>query len=118
MMIKRTLTLPKSKYYQIHLSIINPLLPEGAQMTPKEIEVLAIFMSLDGDIGQDRFGTTAKKIVKEQLKLSDGGLGNYMSSFKNKQLIVLKEGKLQIQPLLMASANEQDYTFKLINYNG
>lgn len=114
MTIKRTLTLTKSKYYQIHLSLINPLLP--IQLTPKEIEVLAIFMSLDGSIAEDRFGTTAKKLVKDQLKLSDGGLGNYMSSLKKNSFIILNStGKYIIQPFLLADPKEQDYIFKLIN---
>lgn len=83
-------------------------------MTPKEIEVLARFMSLEGDIALDRFGTSAKKLIKEQLILSDGGLGNYMKALKDKRFVIEREGKLIVHPALQNNPDEQLYQFKLI----
>ena len=94
--IKKIMNVERKDYFVVHLSIINPLLP--VRMTPKEIEVLGTFMSLMGDIAEaDRFGTTGKKIVKEKLSLSDGGLGNYLKTLKEKGFIYYnEEGKLSI----------------------
>ena len=112
--IKKTLTLSEEDYYTTHLSIINPLLP--IKMTPKEIEVLGTFMSLKGEIAEaDRFGTTCKKIVKEKLDLSDGGLGNYIKTLKEKGFIYYnEEGKLSILDVLQADNGSQGYMFKII----
>ncbi len=112
--IRKVLRLPKDQYYRVHLSLVNALLP--IQLTPKEIEVLAGFMSLDGDISRDRFGTSAKKIIKEKLNITDGGLGNYMKSLKDKGFLLFDEnGKLMVRPFLQNDEKEQIYNFKLIS---
>jgi hypothetical protein len=112
--IKKALLLEEDKYFTTHLSIINPMLPK--QLTPKEIEVLGTFMSLKGDIAQvDRFGTTCRKIVKTKLGLSDGGLGNYIKSLKDKGFIVKnEEGIIEIPKILFAEKSSQGYMFKII----
>lgn len=111
--IKKLMALDKIAYYETHLALVNALLP--AKMTPKEIEVLARFMGLEGDIALDRFGTSAKKLIKEGLKLSDGGLGNYMKSLKDKRFIIDVNGTLKVHPLLQNDGKEQLYQFKLVN---
>lgn len=112
--INKVVQLSKVRYYETHLSLVNALIPR--KMTPKEIEVVSRFMSLDGSIADiDRFGTSAKKIIKEQLGLSDGGLGNYMKSLKDKGFLVVKEGRTLIHPILENDPTEQAYQFKLIN---
>ena len=113
MTISKNLLLPKDKYYEVHLSLVNALLPTIRKLTPKEIEILSLFMGLEGDISNDRFGTSAKKIIKEKLNLSDGGLGNHMKSMKQKGCIGLRDGIIIINPLLQCSPTEQSYTFKL-----
>lgn len=109
--ISKALDLVKERYYEVHLAIINPLLP--VKMTPKEIEVLAHFMSLTGDIANDRFGTSARKIVKKNLGLSDGGLGNYFKALRDKGCII--ENDTKVNPILIAQPKEQKYNFKLTN---
>ena len=113
--IKKIMNVSKEDYYVVHLSIINPLLP--VKMTPKELEVLGTFMSLTGSIAEaDRFGTTCKKIVKENLNLSDGGLGNYIKTLKEKGFIYYNaEGKLSILDVLQADEISQGYMFKIIS---
>ncbi len=108
-MIKKTMSLSRLEYFSTHLRIINPLLP--VTLTPKEIELLANFMSLDGIIASDRFGTTAKKIIKERMKIKAAGISNYMKSLKNKGFIINNE----ILPILFPNGHEQTYQFKLIN---
>lgn len=109
--IKKVLKLDKEEYYKKHLLIINHILP--VQMTPKEAEVLAAFMSLEGDIAKDPFGTSGRKLVRQKLGISAGGLGNYLDQLKKKSFIVEKERVLTILPLLIPERNFQGYQFKL-----
>lgn len=110
--IKKQLVLGKNEYYVKHLSIINNFLPK--ELAPKEIEVLAAFMALEGDIANDRFGTSARKIVMEQVGISPGGLGNYLKSFKEKKFVTKVDGKLNILPILYPNESHQGYMFKLV----
>lgn len=106
------LRLSKEKYYQKHLLIINHILP--VQMTPKEAEFLAAFMSLEGDIAKDLFGTSGRKIVRNKLNISAGGMGNYLDQLKEKGFILTKEdGSLFILPILIPDRQMQGYQFKL-----
>lgn len=110
--IKKNLLLPKDKFYIQHVNIINSVMP--VKLTPKEAEVLALFMSFTGSIAEDRFGTTPRKIVRTKLKLSHGGLGNYLSYLKKKKFIVEEQGNMVIKPFLFPKNNsEQSYSFKL-----
>lgn len=108
--IVKVLKLQEVDYYTKHLEIVNPLLP--VKMTPKEIEVLGNFMSLKGDIAEDRFGTSGRKIVKQRMNLQDGGLGNYIKSLKDKGFLI-GEDKLEILPFLQAQEGVQFYMFKI-----
>lgn len=112
--LRKVLRVSRHEFYRIHLQIVNALLP--VKLTPKEVDVLAAFMSLDGDIATDRFGTSARKIIKKQLKLSDGGLGNYLKSFKDKKFVLYSDGGSDyVNPVLNVSEEEQNYMIKLIN---
>lgn len=115
--IVKVLNLSRKEYFETHLAIINPLLP--TQMTKSEIVVLAKFISLTGDIANDRFGTSARKIVMQDLGLSSGGLGNYLKAFKDKDLIYMKENTIEILPILFPKDNKiQEYMFRLIANEG
>lgn len=111
--IKKALELNKIPYYSTHLSIINCLLP--VKMTEMEIKVLAAFLSLEGDITSDRFGTSARKIVMEQLKITPPGLSNYITSLLRKGFIKkVDDGDTIILPILFAESKEQTYLLKLV----
>lgn len=111
--ISKTLRLSKTDYYRKHLSIINPILPET--MTPKEVEVLANFMALDGELSKEPFGTTGRKTVRTKMKISPGGLGNYLTQLKDKGFILQGTHKiLRILPVLMPNEAEQLYQFRLL----
>lgn len=112
MPIQKQVTLPAKQYYEKHLTIVNVFLP--ITLTPKEIEVLATFMSLEGSIAADRFGTSARKLVRDELSLSAGGLGNYLKSLKDKGFIKENaENSFTILPILHPSENKQNYIFQL-----
>lgn len=111
--IKKALVLSREDYYKKHLLIINYILP--VHMTTKEAEVLAAFMSLRGDIQQDPFGTSGRKLVREKVNISAGGLGNYLDQLKNKGFIYEDNNKLHIAPKLIPDDKEQGYQFKLIS---
>ena len=110
MIVRKVLKLDALAYYATHLKLINPLLP--IQLTPKEIELLANFMSLTGDIDGDRFGPTARRMIKMKMNISTAGISNYMRSLKDKGFV---NGNI-ILPLLFPENGEQMYQIKLINY--
>jgi hypothetical protein len=108
----KQLKLKKIDYYEVHLSIVNCFLP--VKLTPMEIKVLAVFMSLEGSITEDRFGTSARKIVKNELSISSAGLSNYFKALTEKEAISENgEGKLEIFPLLIPNPEYQEYMFRL-----
>lgn len=105
--------LPKYEYYEMHLSIISAFLPQT--LTGMEIKVLSRFMALEGDIAIYRFGTTARKVIKENLGLTTAGLSNYMGTLIEKKFLVKNGDLIEILPILFPEKNEQTYMFKLIN---
>lgn len=111
--IKKLLRLPKPEYYQTHLSLINPILP--VKMTPKEIEVLAAFMGLEGDISQYRFGPSAKKLVMREVGITPAGLSNYLRTLTDKKFLIKTGDITTILPILYPEEGEQFYKFKLVN---
>jgi len=113
-MIQKAITaLTELEYNVTHLNIINTFLP--VNLTPKEIEVLAGFMSLKGIlVDKDRFGTTFRKEVKNNLKMSDAGLSNHLGNLKTKGAIKENlEGNLSIQEFLFPEESKQFYQFKI-----
>lgn len=114
--ITKFLKLPRVGYYEAHLSIINGLLP--VRITPKEIEVLARFMSFNGEFADDRFGTSARKRVKEEMNISDSGLSGYLRILKDKGFIQFTPDNpkdLSINPILVPDPDSQEYRFLLSN---
>lgn len=116
--IRKALKLSREDYFKKHLLIINHILP--IQMTPKEAEVLAAFMSVKRSVeennmldGLDPFGTSGRKMVRTKLGISPGGLGNYLDQLKKKGFILQVEEKLQILPFLIPAKGMQGYQFKL-----
>ena len=54
-------------FYPRYLRLVNVILPKP--LTNKEIEILTAFMELKGDIEKDRFGTQARKLVRDKFGL-------------------------------------------------
>lgn len=108
---RKALRLDKHSYYMKHLHIINHILP--VQLTSKDIEVLACFMSLEGDLAKDPLSTTGRKIVMEKLNLKPGGLGNYIKKFRDNNFIIERDGKEQILDKIVPDDKIQLYQFRL-----
>ena len=115
MEIRKVVKLDRDGFYSKHLEIINPFLP--IKLTPKEIEVLAAFMSLEGELAEDRFGTTGRKVVRRKLGITPGGLGNYLKSLKQKGFVYKKGGAFYIASIVMPNDGVQQYSFKLIAHS-
>lgn len=111
--IQKSLLEEGANYYSKHIEIINTFFP--IRLTPKEIEVLGEFIAIDNPIAkEDRFNTIFRKQVKKNLKLSDGGLSNYIKSLMEKAAVKEnKEGILFINPILFPRDDFQYYQFKL-----
>ena len=113
--IKKAIKVKPEDYFNTHLEIINPLMP--TKFTPMEMKVLAAFMTLEGEIVEEgRFNSHTKKIVMEKLKLSAGGLGNYLRALVNKKY--LNKSKytktLTVAEYLLPENKWQGYQFKII----
>lgn len=107
--------LSRLDYFKKHLEIVTIILP--GSITKTEILVLASFMSLQGDIvADDRFGTSARKIVRDKLKMSPGGLGNHLRSLEdNKYIYKNDKGKFEINKYLIPSSEKvQSYQFNIV----
>lgn len=135
--IIKQLQLTKEKYYETHLTIINSIFPDNlitlrsgrevsSRLTPMEIKFLAAVMSLEGTLSEQeyRFGSTARKIIKDRLDISDAGVTNYISDLKDKGFLIEKEEleskkkkKIDILGILLPEKEQQLYMFKLINLN-
>lgn len=104
--------LDTQQYCAKHLSIIHVFLPE--QLTKKEIEVLASFMALEGQIAeQDRFGTQCRKLVMAKQGIQPGGLGNYLRSLEDKQYIFKQDGSFVVSEHLIPEKGLQTYQFAI-----
>ena len=114
--IGKTLRLEKIDFYTTHLSLINCVLP--VKLKPKEIEVLSHFMAFEHDPEVARFGSDNRKIVRNRLNISHGGLSNYINSLREKNFLTGKGSAVEVLPLLRPDNNVQTYMFKLINIDG
>lgn len=110
--IQKKVELEAPLYYMKHLQIISAFL--NKDFTKKEREVLGFFMSLEGPLGQDRFGTTSRKEVMVKLKLSPGGLGNYLKAFERKKFIYKDAANnFKIAEYLIPNEKRQGYQLRL-----
>jgi|688.fasta_scaffold00217_4 hypothetical protein len=113
--IQKTMILEKEKYYEMHLKIINSLIP--APLSNMEIKVLAGFMSLSGDLVEvNRFNGAARKLVASQQSppISSAGMSNYIKSLEQKGAIYYNiDNVLEIAKILVCENEEQFYQFKI-----
>jgi len=100
--LKKYVAKSRYEYYRYCVRVLNAMIPEDNQIEGKEIDILALVLSFEGDINiYNRFNTVARKEIRERLKLSSGGLTNYIKSLKGKGILVLnKAGLLDINPVL------------------
>lgn len=111
---KAILCKSRLEYYELHLAIINPLLPN--RLTEKEILILASFMSIDEKLVEDdRFNSLVRKKVMQKHNLSAGGLGNYLKSMIKKGFLSKSNitGRIKIKDFMLPSETKQGYEFKI-----
>ena len=109
--ISKSLDLSREEYFKKHLLIINPLLP--VQLTDKEAEVIAAFMTIEYELGKFTFDTTSNEEVRKMLNLSHGGLGNYIRILQDKGFLLEENDELSILEILKPEKDIQGYQFKL-----
>lgn len=113
--IQKSMVLEKEKYYEMHLKIVNSLIP--VELTGMEIKVLAGFMSLTGDLVKiDRFNTVAKKEIgaRQNPSVSASGMSNYIKSLREKGALYYNiDNVLEIAKVLVCEEEEQFYQFKI-----
>lgn len=114
--IQKRLNLNQYDFYVKHLEIVSCLLPTN--LTKKEIEVLAGFMSLDKNLTEgDMFNSVARKKVMAKLDLVPGGLGNHLKHMLEKNVIYRDEltKKLVMREYLEPNIDAQGYKIIIIN---
>jgi len=102
------------QYYIKHLNIINNFIPQ--KMKDKEMEVLAAFMEIEGELVSDyRFNPVVRKKVMEKLNLSPSGLSGYLKSLVEKDILNKSTygGIITINEFLWPEPDVQGYQFKL-----
>lgn len=85
MNVRKNLTLPTMEYYITHLSIINTVIPQRLRITPREIDVLASFLTIPTS---SRFTSHGRKTVRDMLSLSQSSLSNHIKSLISKKFIL------------------------------
>jgi len=140
MIVRKSLILPTIEYYMTHLSIINAIIPSKLRITPREIDVLASFLSIPTS---ERFTSYGRKQVKDTLNLSPSSLSNHMKALITKKFILTSPDDenipIDIAPTIIPTPTQEyhirithdpalpnpeitpsheDINHNLINYNG
>ncbi len=93
-------TLKKKDFLPKYLKLVNVILPDP--LTQREMDILAAFMELEGDLARDdRFGTQARSFVRKKFGFkSYSNLDNYIKYFKRKGVLLNdpKTGQLKLNP--------------------
>lgn len=112
--VEKKYLLPKKEFMIKHFQIINTL--GDFQLTNKEIEVIATFLSLDTKIiEEDVFNVTARKLVLEHLNISQASLSNYLKTLIDKKFIIRNEitGNIKMNETIVPTMPIQGYKIKL-----
>lgn len=113
--IQKAFKLDNDKYYELHLQIVNSVLP--VRLSEKELEVLSSFMALEKNIIKiDNFNSFARKQVKTKLGLTSAGLSNHLRSMIDKGFLSKDEmsGLITIKHFLIPEEDGQGYQFKIV----
>lgn len=103
-------------YYIQNLNLINTLL--GIGMTEKEIAIVAHFLNLPYNVKLEGFlDTYSKKLIRENLNLSNAGLSNYIKNLTMKKVLDRDEetGRVSINPQVIPEEGWQGYQIKIEN---
>ncbi len=109
--ITKTINVNPEDYLITHLRIVNSVLP--IRLSEKQLCVLSAFMEFKGELSDDIFGTTSRKIIKKKLNLSDANLSNYIKSFIESGFVKNTGGRYEVRDVLKANEDNQVYQFKV-----
>lgn len=121
MLLKKSLNLNKLQFYIKHISIVNVLfLPDAMKLSTKEIEVIASFIKQgEGLDSEYMFSTLNRDKVMKEVKVSHGGLSNYLRQLKEKKIILETDKGLFIPKIFYpTNLNNQTYEITLNLQNG
>lgn len=107
--------LSSSRYYETHMKIVNIVLQ--LNLEPKELQVLAAFMSLDKKILEgDVINSFSRKKVREQLEMSPASVTNHLRSLISKGMIIKDDfsGRYYFNEAIIAEDNKQKYNIILM----
>ena len=77
--IKKVLDVNTKQFFQMYVNIVTGIIK--TDLSPKEKEVLACFLSLDENIIKDDIiNPLSRKMVMEELNIKPAGLTNYITS--------------------------------------
>lgn len=113
--IQRAFKVENQEYYNMHLQIVNAILP--VKLTDKELEVLSAFMGLDKNIIEENyFNPVARKKVLKRLDISAAGLSNHLKSMINKGFLIKNDitNTITIREFLLPEDDGQGYQFKIV----
>lgn len=102
--MKLTLSISREKLYSTYLQTINGVL----KLSPKELIILTEFMTLrdkftsanitGNDLSSLLFSPSSRKIIYTNLGISSFNLNNYLSSLREKRMILESEGLFYLNP--------------------
>ena len=99
-------------FYIKHLTIADVLL--NLNVTSKEIEVLANFLTLNKNLTEEEmFNSLTKKKVRQNLGLSHAGISNHIRHLIEKNLLYYDNDILKIKEYLRPTEPSQGYKIKL-----
>lgn len=75
-------------FYVRYLLVLNATLPLDAWMNMSQIKMLAVILSLDGDVHKNNpFNGVARKQIRDSLRYSFSTISNNISDLKDKKLV-------------------------------
>lgn len=107
----------KIQFYTKFISLINAVYKKEKQINDTQIAILAIALSLDGELNKNnRFNTTARAFIREKLKLGISNLTNNLKVLKDKNILYVNEhGNLAIhQSLLLVDDHNENMVVSFI----
>lgn len=116
MVVNKTIKLESKEYYKTHFSIVSAII--DTDLSQKEIEVLASFLSLDENIiKDDLINPLSRKEVMKDLNLQPAGLTNHIRSMVKKFIILQNKitKRYTLNPNLEVNKENQGYRILLKN---
>lgn len=104
----------KVEYISRYIHILNSFSKD--KLTDPQIDVIANFLALDGDlIRENRLSTDARTHVRRQLGMSHSALTNILKRIKDKGYLMSVNGKDKFHKLLIPPEDKKLFKIALIH---